>query len=229
VLAIAVRDCGAPEFEVLPNVEREVEQVREFYQARGVAVDVLQGDDAKRSTLEHMRAEGRLSRYRYVHLGTHGESALAAPNAPLEAKLHLRLSHLDSMDIAMLGMRAEVVVLSACCSGQRAVVGRGSDSEPKDLGMDAGLPGDEIFGMQAALFQSGVHAVLGALWPVDVEPTATIIPEFHRGLSENLPAEVALQSAVARYLQTMQDPWLRKAVNWAPFFVSTMGGRIQGE
>jgi hypothetical protein len=229
VLAIAVRDCGAPGFEVLPNVEREVEQVREFYQARGVAVDVLQGDDANRSTLERMRAEGRLSRYRYVHLGTHGESALAAPNAPLEAKLHLRLSHLDSMDIAMLGMQAEVVVLSACYSGQRAVVGRGSEAEPKDLGMDAGLPGDEIFGMQAALFQSGVHAVLGALWPVDVEPTATIIPEFHRGLSANLPAEVALQSAVARYLQTMQDPWLRKAVNWAPFFVSTMGGRIQGE
>jgi len=220
-LAIAVRDCGLTDpiaggkrMSVLDNVEPEVEQIRAHYQARGVPVDVLVGDDASRDTLLRMSAKGELSRYRYVHLGTHGKSLLESANDPMEAELFMRLSRLDSMDVAGLGIRAEVAMMSACHSGQRAVKGRGLSE----------LPGDEIFGLQSALFQSGVHAVVGTLWPVIVEAASVVVPSFHAALAAGDAPDVALQSAVAGYLRTADESH-RGVAFWAPFFLSCVGTR----
>jgi CHAT domain len=211
-LAVAVRQCDIQPFSELENVEAEAEAIRAFYQARGIPVTVLKGEDACRETLERMRADRELSRYRWVHLGTHGESALTSADDPLESRLLLRRSQVDSMDIAGMGLDAEVVVLSACHTGQRAVRGRGL----------AELPGDEIFGLQSALFQSGVRTVMGTLWPVQVDAASAIVPAFHRGLAAGHPAEVALQAAVIDYLDHA-EPKYCGMFYWAPFFISSMG------
>jgi CHAT domain-containing protein len=159
-----------------------------------------------------MRNERSLARYRCVHLATHGVSVFTSPNQPLEAKLLLRRSALDAMDIAELGIEAELAVLSACNSGQRAISGRGMDE----------LPGDDIFGLQAALFQSGVWSVLGALWPVETETAMAMMTGFHVEFAAGRSPQMALRSAVSDYLSNAA-PRRRSIYYWAPFFLTSMG------
>jgi CHAT domain-containing protein len=215
VLAIAVPECEVPGFLALRNAEAEVTAIRRTYDARGIPIEVLTGAEASRARLERMRDEGRLAHYRCVHLATHGVSVFTKVDDPLEAKLLLHRSQLDAMDIAGLGIGAEVVVLSACTSGQRAIGGRGMDE----------LPGDDIFGLQSALFQSGVRSVLGALWTVDDESAMAIVTAFHQGFAAGDPPETALRSALRDYLRNAQRS-RSKIYYWAPFFITSLGSMV---
>ncbi|MBV8056318.1 MAG: CHAT domain-containing protein [Deltaproteobacteria bacterium] len=193
----------------MANAADEVEQIRQCYEARGVPVDVLIGENATRRRIEQMRTEGKLQSYRCVHLATHGVSVFESPVEPMESRLLLYRSELDSMDIAELELRAEIAVLSACNSGQRAFA-RGTEE----------LAGDDIFGLQQALFQSGVRTVLGSLWPVASESAQMIVTAFHRHFAAGETAEVALQYAVTEYIQHAE--W-RYIYYWAPFFLTSLG------
>jgi CHAT domain len=209
VLAIGVPDCGVPGYTILANAVTEVDEVRQCYEARGIPVDVLVGENASRERIEQMRAKGELRCYRCVHLATHGVSVFESPIEPMESRLLLFRSNLDSMDIAELGISAELAVLSACHSGQRAFA-RGTQQ----------LAGDDVFGLQQALFQSGVRTVLGSLWPVETSSAQFIVGAFHRHFAAGSTAEVALQCAVAEYLRDSQ--W-RYVYYWAPFFLTSLG------
>jgi CHAT domain-containing protein len=102
--------------------------------------------------------------------------------------------------------------MSACHSGQRALGGQGL----------AELPADDIFGLQATLFQSGVRSVLGALWPVDNPAAFVIQPAFHHAYAAGAPVDRALQSAIQIYLANSAAQ--RRAVcYWAPFFITSLG------
>lgn len=130
---------------------------------------------------------------------------------PMQSCLYLRDGPLSAFDIAALPLRAELVVLAACSSGQRSVAGRG-------LGR---LPGDEIFGLQAVLFDAGVNALLGTLWPVKDDVSFPILVDFHRAYAGGEPAETALQTAL---VENLRDPErLHGMFYWAPFFVSSLG------
>jgi CHAT domain-containing protein len=63
----------------------------------------------------------------------------------MESKLMLQNGWIDGLELATFHLPADVAVLSACNSGQRAVGGRGMSS----------LPGDDIFGLQSALVSGG--------------------------------------------------------------------------
>jgi CHAT domain-containing protein len=209
VLAIGVPECHVRDYGAVANAEAEVDQIRQYYEARHVPVDVLIGEDATRGRIEQMRVEGKLQRYRCLHLATHGVSVFESPTEPMESRLLLYRSELDSMDIAELKVGAEIAVLSACNSGQRAFA-RGTQE----------LAGDDIFGLQQALFQSGVRTVLGSLWPVATESAKVIVTAFHRHFAAGATAETALQHAVTEYLR---DAEWRHVYYWAPFFLTSLG------
>ena len=125
---------------------------------------------------------------------------------------------LDAMDIANLQLKADLVVLSACHSGERAI-------ELRDLGE---VPGDDIFGLQAALFRSGVRSVLGTLWLVETNSSSPITRAFHKHHAEGKPAEVALQLAVKDYLANAKEKQ-RGVFYWAPYFISSLGSTPKGD
>ena len=108
----------------------------------------------------------------------------------MESKLMLQNGWIDGLELATFHLPADVAVLSACNSGQRAVGGRGMSS----------LPGDDIFGLQSALFQAGVHTVLGGLWGVETQAACAVTSEFHRNYAQGDAAELALRKAVLRWL-----------------------------
>ena len=63
--------------------------------------------------------------------------------------------------------------MSACHSGERALTLPGLSE----------LPGDDIFGLQAVMFQTGVRAVVGALWRLDDESAPELMHGLHQALA----------------------------------------------
>jgi hypothetical protein len=169
ILAIGISqftDCSVP---ALRNVEADVQTIRSYYEAAGAKVEVLLGPEATRARIGALRDSGELSKFRCIHLGTHGRSVFETPNEPLESSLQLQNGRFDAMDIASLQLSADLVVLSACNSGQRAIRLRNLGEAPRD----------DIFGLQSALFKSGARSILGSLWIVHVDTASFITREFH--------------------------------------------------
>jgi CHAT domain-containing protein len=200
----------------LPRAEEEAEAVRDLYADNGFQAVALIGPDGTERKLEELERNGTLGRCGTLHLATHGVSV--SGDTPMESNLILRDSVLDGLDISGWNLGAEVVVLSACCSGQRAIAGRGMQE----------LPGDELLGLQAAFFAAGARRILGSLWPVDSAAAQQITTDFHRRLVEGTSPEVALQRATLDYLDGA-GLLKRRAYYWAPFFIAAIGRRQPAE
>jgi CHAT domain-containing protein len=190
----------------------EVEGAAEAYRRKGIETDLVCGAPLTRKLLHDWSDSGRLAGYSSIHLATHGESVFANENlnTPMESRVFLTAAALDGLEISRLRLDADLIVLSACNSGQRAIRGRGMEE----------LPGDELFGLQAAFAMAGARSVLGCLWPVDDSLARDIMVRFHRHRAESLAPEVALKQATVDHLQSGSSRFCR---NWAPFFLSIVG------
>lgn len=205
VLAVGVSQFDDPGMPSLPDAEAEATEVAGVHGPMG---EVLLGAD-RAAFLERITT----TRYRCLHLATHGSSVLTgeALDDPLQSCLSLRDGALTAWDLSAIDLPAEMVVLAACHSGQRAVAGRGLES----------LPGDDLFGLQAVLFDAGVWAVLGTLWPVDDETARAIMIDVHRAYASGLAPDLALQSAIRAHLGDVDRR--RNLFYWAPFFLTVLG------
>jgi CHAT domain-containing protein len=193
----------------LKAAETEAEAVAAAWAARGGATIALIGTAATRAAFTGLD----LATCRCVHLATHGESVYSGElrGDPFASRLCFADGDLEALSVAELPLRADVVVMSACHSGQRALALPGGSE----------LPGDDLFGLQAALFQAGVRSVIGALWKVDDASAPKILPELHRQLAGGACPEQALRSAIRAYLRM---PEAKKAIYyWAPLFMSSIG------
>lgn len=196
----------------LPDAELEAREVQRSYARHQVPTTALLGKEATAAGF-HGGSSGRaLREYSCLHFATHGENVDS--ENPMESRFYLQNSLLDGLEIAHLDLEAETVVLSACSSGQRPVKGRGLTE----------LPGDELFGLQAAFFRAGAHRILATLWPVESPAARKIATGFHARMAADRDndAEGALQGAVCSYLNQagLQQ---RKIYFWAPFFLSVIG------
>ncbi len=214
LLALGIRDFQVAPFDrnPLPLAETEAQSLAKIYRDKGIAVELLCGVGASRARFRELREKNDLAKFRWLHLATHGTSVFqdTTLDHPMESQLILQDGWLDGLEIAELNLEADLVVLSACSSGQRAVSGRGLKE----------LPGDDVFGLQSALFSSGVRSVLGALWPLKDEQAFDLVSRFHSHFASGEPADKSLQSAVNGYLE--ENP-RREIFYWAPFFLSTLG------
>lgn len=102
---------------------------------------------------------------------------------------------LTAQEIAELKLRAELVVLSACDTGQ----GR--------------LTGDGVIGLSRAFVGSGVPSIIVSLWAVPDEPTAILMAEFYRALKQGQSKSQALRQAMLTLKQNY--PFNPRA--WAAF------------
>jgi CHAT domain-containing protein len=196
----------------LPDTQLEAQEVKEVYEAQGVPVTSLPEAEATIERLRSLERDGVLKGYSCLHFATHGENV--NDDNPMEARFYMQDSVLDGLELADLQLGAETVVLSACSSGQRPIRGRGLEE----------LPGDDLFGLQAALFRAGVRRVIGTLWIVDSSAARRISRGFHAHLAadKNCRAEVALQASVNDYL-SQANVHRRRIYYWAPFFLSVFG------
>jgi CHAT domain-containing protein len=131
-----------------------------------------------------------------IHLATHGlldnvrglASAIAlAPSGGDDGLL-------TAEEIFDMKLQANLVVLSACNTGE----GR--------------ITGDGVIGLSRALISAGVPSVIVSLWAVPDAPTAELMKAFYQNLQNNPDKAQALRQAMLTTMKTHPQPR-----NWAAF------------
>ncbi|MEU6536801.1 CHAT domain-containing protein [Streptomyces sp. NPDC047000] len=208
--------AGVSEF-VMPGLKRRDElapgarEIAAMHRSAGRPVTEFTDAQATKGALLDA-AGGVLQSAGCVSLLTHGASVDA--DTPMESILWLHDLPLDGLEMAMWPLSGALVTLTACCSGQRAITMAGGE---------AGLPGDEVFGLQAACFAAGASAVLGALWPIKSKQCVQISAFVHEALVNDRQApDQALRTAVLRFRRTAGLLGRATAV-WAPLFLVSRG------
>jgi CHAT domain-containing protein len=131
-----------------------------------------------------------------IHLATHGllddvrglGSAIAlAPSGSDDGLL-------TAFEIFDMKLQANLVVLSACNTGE----GR--------------ITGDGVIGLSRALISAGVPSVIVSLWSVPDAPTSELMQSFYQNLQNNPDKAQALRQAMLTTMKTHPQPR-----NWAAF------------
>jgi CHAT domain-containing protein len=138
-----------------------------------------------------------------LHFATH---AVARKDAPEQSALFLseyatdgapiRANRLTAEDIARSGLRADVVVLSGCATG------------------DGGeLRGEGVLGLTYGFLANGSRTVIASLWPIQDASTARFMDEFYRAYRVSGRAAEALREAQLRTRGTAAS------AGWSSFVV----------
>jgi hypothetical protein len=186
-----------PAFRALPHAREGLERLAALFPEEGRALAVGAG-----FTRKGLR-ELPLERYRYVHVATHGWLDAVDPRhfgLVLSPSGNEGGSDLLSLrDVLGLRLRAELVVLSACRSGQGELV-----------------RGEGLVSMTRAFLHAGARSVLVSLWDLDDRSTADFMELLHAELRRGLGTAQALRRAQLAFLGS-DRPARRHAYRWAPF------------
>ncbi|BFM38885.1 hypothetical protein OLK001_08110 [Synechocystis sp. LKSZ1] len=141
----------------------------------------------------------RMKQASIIHLATHGKTddqqglqswIALAPTGTGQANDGL----LTAAEIFNLQLKAQLVVLSACETGQ----GR--------------ITGDGVIGLSRSFLSAGAASVVVTLWAVPDVPTTPLMTEFYRNLSQKMDKAEALRQAILTVRKTYPQP-----VDWAAF------------
>jgi CHAT domain-containing protein len=145
-----------------------------------------------------------LSRYRIVHLATHGVLNTEQPELSglvlslVDEQGRPQDGFLGLHEVYDLNLPAELVVLSACQTG---------------LGKE--IRGEGLVGLTRGFMYAGAERVLASLWNVNDSATARLMKLFYEGIfSKGLSPAAALRAA---QLELSKRPQLRSPYYWAPF------------
>jgi CHAT domain-containing protein/lipoprotein NlpI len=172
----------------LPGAEKEALAIAPLLNTKA-----LIGNEATKVAIVKRMASSRI-----IHLATHGlledfrkqdvPGAIAlAPSATDDGLL-------TAAEILEFKLNAELVVLSACDTGQ----GR--------------LTVDGVIGLSRSLIAAGVPSVIVSLWSVPDAATAFLMMEFYQNLQGNLDKAQALRQAMLTTMKKYPDP-----ISWAAF------------
>jgi CHAT domain-containing protein len=171
----------------LPGAEAEAKKIANFLKTRP-----LIGAEATKQRVLSQLVDANL-----VHIATHGlldNFGYDTPGAIALAPTHEDNGLLTAGEIINLELKANLVVLSACNTGQ------------------GDIRGDGVVGLSRALLTAGSTSVIVSLWAVPDEPTAALMEEFYRLLAKDVDRAQALRQAMLKTKERYPDP-----LNWAAF------------
>ena len=145
-----------------------------------------------------------LSRFRYVHLATHG---YFDPKKPEQSALILSLVGPDgktqdgfvrTSDIYRLNLHADLVVLSAC-----------------ETGLGANIQGEGLVGLTRGFMYAGAPRVMVTLWSVNDRATSELMTRFYQKiLKQKMSPSAALRAA---QLELYRSKKYASPFYWAAF------------
>ncbi len=136
---------------------------------------------------------------RLIHLATHGLlddiKQLGVPGAIALAPSDNDNGFLTAGEILEMKLNAELIVLSACSSGQGKITG------------------DGVIGLSRSLFAAGVPSVIVSLWSVGDDSTEFLMTEFYQNLQNGMNKAQALRQAILKTREDFSDD----PYSWAAF------------
>ncbi|PZV07595.1 MAG: Fis family transcriptional regulator [Leptolyngbya sp.] len=187
-MPVPQREFGEPlRLAPLPGAEREAQAI-----AAVLNTSALVGSEATETTVTAQMADAGI-----IHLATHGlldDFGTGIPGAIALAPDERNDGLLTVDEILKLRLQANLVVLSACDTGQ----GR--------------ITGDGVIGLSRALITAGSSSVVVSLWSVPDVPTAELMTEFYRLMQQGQDKAQALRQAMLATMRTNSDPR-----DWAAF------------
>jgi tetratricopeptide (TPR) repeat protein len=136
----------------------------------------------------------RLAGASLIHLATH---AFFAPKNPLDSGIVLADGVLTAREVLQYRLQADLLVLSACESGQVGSLG-----------------GEELAGLSQAFLQAGVRSLLVSLWQVNDPATAALMQAFYAARQAGADKALALRQAMTHI---QQDPHWTHPYYWGAF------------
>ncbi|WNZ23145.1 DUF2225 domain-containing protein [Leptolyngbya sp. NK1-12] len=203
-LASTLRSFNLANIDRLPCTQLEAESILSLVPDADQKSAVF-GFDANYDWMT--QASSQLDQYRIVHLATHGFADEKNPELSMlvlslvDPQGNTQNGMLRLRDIFNLKLNADMVVLSACQTGQ-----------------GENVRGEGLIGITRGFMYAGAKRVVNSLWYVNDAKTAELMVRFYKGiLQENLSPTAALQKAQIQMWETYKKPEL-----WAAF-------TIQGE
>jgi CHAT domain-containing protein len=172
----------------LPGAEAEAIAIASLLNTQAII-----GDKATKVYIEKLMPKARL-----IHLATHGLlddiKQLGVPGAIALAPSDNDNGFLTAGEILEMKLNAELIILSACSSGQGKITG------------------DGVIGLSRSLFAAGIPSVIVSLWSVGDKSTQFLMTEFYQNLQHGMNKAQCLRQAM---LTTMQR--YRRPKSWAAF------------
>jgi filamentous hemagglutinin family protein len=176
------------ELKPLPGAQQEALMIAKLLNTQAII-----GDRATKVNIVKQLPKARL-----IHLATHGLlddiKKLGVPGAIALAPSPNDDGFLTAGEILNLKLNAQLVVLSACYTGQGEITG------------------DGVIGLSRSLIAAGVPSTIVSLWAVPDAPTAMLMTEFYRHLQQNPDKAQALRNAMLTTMKQYPQP-----INWAAF------------
>ena len=167
----------------LPFSKTEILKVAAIFPPQDV--DIYLGNQANESVLKKLSLE----EYQIVHFACHG---ILDDKVPFRSALVLSPGDrqdedgfLQVREIYNLRMAAELVVLSACQTGNGCLE-----------------YGEGLIGLARSFFQAGAHSVVSSIWAVNDRSTASFMEDFYAGLARGEDKSSALRSAKLKVLNS---------------------------
>jgi CHAT domain-containing protein len=174
----------------LPGAEQEALAIAKLLKTQAIignaATESAIVQQLPQSRSIHLATHGLLDEVQSLNLGIPGAIALAPGNS--------QDGLLTSSEILNLNLKAELVVLSACDTGQGKITG------------------DGVIGLSRAFISAGVPSVVVSLWAVPDAPTANLMTEFYRQMQLHPDKAKALRTAMLTTMQQHPEP-----KDWAAF------------
>ncbi len=182
------------DFSTLPQSDREIREISRFFSRDGRTIFLHK--EASEAMIKRLPLED----YPVVHFACH---AFIDEKVPYRSALilssdgiSLEDGFLQVREIANLRLAAELVVLSACETGQGRLE-----------------QGEGVLGLSRIFFYSGARSVVSTLWKIGDKATAMFMRQFYFHLSQGLDKAQAMRLAKLRLLKSeYSHPFY-----WAPF------------
>jgi CHAT domain-containing protein len=196
---------GNPKMSTIPLTEPPVKLKNLAWteiEAQAIAslfnTQAIMGIDATKVYIQKQMPKARI-----IHLATHGLlddiRQLGIPGAVALTPSNDDDGFLTAGEIYNMKLGAELVVLSACSSGQGKITG------------------DGVVGLSRCLIAAGVKSVIVSLWSVDDLSTALMMMKFYQVLRQGIASTIALNEAQRWLLNAKKIEliaWIEKNENF---------------
>ncbi|HTH56557.1 MAG TPA: CHAT domain-containing tetratricopeptide repeat protein [Cyclobacteriaceae bacterium] len=180
----------------LPGTEREVDAIAKLFPNQSKVFTYDRASEAA------MKSPG-IQDYNYLHLATHG---IVDAKDPAQSEIFLSSGdgedgNLFCREIYNMGLRADLVVLSAC-----------------ETGLGKFSKGEGVIGLSRALTYAGAKNMIVSFWKVSDESTAELMISFYQQVIKNNYQNLSDALRKAK-IDIIKSDRYSSPYYWAPFFL----------